>query len=269
MLAEHTITASSASTRRPSSGRRRREAADFRLYAGRRDRAARERLIRSHLPLAMSVARRYDHGRVPLEDLRQVAAIGLINAVERFDPDHGAAFSSFAVPTIEGEVRRYFRDFTWTVRPPRDLRALARRIERERDDLTSALGRAPTAAELGERLGRTPEDIVEASEAGLARTPRSFDAPAPHQDDDGATLSERIGVEERGFAAAEASATADSLLASLTDRERLAVQLRFREDMTQTEIGRHIGCSQMHVSRILRSALAHLENEAAAPVGGG
>jgi RNA polymerase sigma-B factor len=266
MLAEHTITASSASTPRPSSGRRR-EAADFRLYAGCRDRAARERLIRSHLPLAMSVARRYDHGHVPLEDLRQVAAIGLIKAVERFDPDHGAAFSSFAVPTIEGEVRRYFRDFTWTVRPPRDLRELARRIERERDDLTGGLGRAPTAAELGERLSCTPEEVVEATEAGLARTPKSFDAP--YQDDNGATLSERVGLEERGFAAAEASATAESLLAGLTDRERLAVQLRFREDMTQTEIGRHIGCSQMHVSRILRSALAQLENEAAAPVGGG
>ena len=132
---------------------RRHEPADFRAYAEHRDPHARERLLRAHLPLANAIARRFDRGdRVPLEDLQQIAALGLIKALDRFDPGNGAAFSSFAVPTIQGEIRRYFRDFTWTVRPPRGLQERVIRIERERDQLTRDLGRSPTAAELAQRL---------------------------------------------------------------------------------------------------------------------
>ena len=242
---------------------RRHEPADFRAYAEHRDPHARERLLRAHLPLANAIARRFDRGdRVPLEDLQQIAAVGLIKALDRFDPNNGAAFSSFAVPTMQGEIRRYFRDFTWTIRPPRDLQERAVRIEREREQLTSDLGRSPTAAELAHRLGCTIEDILDATEAAQARNSDSFDRPVAADDEDAATLGERLGAEDPGFAAAEASATLDGLLATLSERDALVVHLRFREDLTQAEIGRRIGCSQMHVSRILRAALTQLTQHA-------
>jgi RNA polymerase sigma-B factor len=208
------------------------------------------------------MARRFDHGgRVPLEDLKQVAAIGLIKAIDRFDPSRGVPFSSYAVPTMQGELRRYFRDFTWAVRPPRDLQERAIRVMRERDSLTSTLGRSPTPVELAERMGVTAEEVVEASTAACARTSDSLDRPASVGDDDGDSLGERIGIEDSGYRAAEAAATLDHLLARLSDRERLALYLRFHEDLTQAEIGKRIGCSQMHVSRILRTAISQLAEQ--------
>ena len=256
-----------AHDRAAAQSERRCTSADFRAYAQHRDPHARERLIRAHLPLADAIARRFDRGNgVPLEDLRQIAALGLIKAVDRFDPDNGAAFGSFAVPTMQGEIRRYLRDFTWTVRPPRELQERAILIARERDQLTSELRRSPTAAELAQRLGCTIEDILEAAEAAQARGSDSFDRPLSADDrDDAATLAERLGAEDTGFFAAETSVTLDRLLATLSQRDALAVHLRFREDLTQAEIGRRIGCSQMHVSRILRAALAQLIQHAHTP----
>lgn len=245
---------------------RRRERADFRAYADHRDPQARERLIRAYLPLADSIARRFDRGgRVPLDDLKQIAALGLLKALQRYDPDHGAAFSSFAVPTMEGEIRRYFRDATWSVRLPRDLQERAVRIEREREQLTNDFGRNPTARELAKRIGCTIEEIIDASEASQARASESFDRTLQAQNGDAGTLAERLGYEDGGFAAAEATATLDSLIGSLPERDRLVLRLRLREDLTQAEIGRRVGCSQMHVSRILRTALKHLADRAAGP----
>ena len=243
---------------------RRRDAADFRAYAERRDAGARERLIRAHLPLANAIARRFDRGgRVPLDDLQQVAALGLIKALDRFDPDQGFAFSSFAVPTMEGEIRRYFRDFTWSVRPPRELQERAVRIERVREQLSSELGRSPTARELAARIGCTIEEVMDASEAARARGSDSLDRPVAADEADGGSLGERLGFEDPGFAAAEATVTVDGLLATLSEREALAVRLRFHEDLTQAEIGARIGCSQMQVSRILRAALTQIAGHAA------
>jgi RNA polymerase sigma-B factor len=204
---------------------------------------------------------------VPLDDLRQVAALGLIKAVDRFDPDNGAAFSSFAVPTIQGEIRRYFRDSTWAVRPPRRLQEIVLRTEREREALTERYGRSPTARELAEQVGCAEEDIVEASVAGRARTSDSLDrrVEGHGRDDGGMALGDGIGAEDTGFEAAEAAATIDRLLGNLSDRDRLVVHLRFVDDLTQSEIGRRVGCSQMHVSRILRSALDQLADHAGAP----
>jgi RNA polymerase sigma-B factor len=242
---------------------RAREAADLRAYADRREPMARERLIRNYLPLANSIARRFDRGqRVPLEDLQQVAAIGLLKALDRYDPAHGAAFSTFAVPTIRGEIMRHLRDFTWTVRPPRELQERAIRIEREREQLTNDLGRNPTARELAAQVGCTPEALLDASEAAHARSSDSLDRPVTTQEGDAATLGERLGDEDPGFEAAEASATLDLLLNTLSERDQLVLRLRFRDDLTQSEIGRRIGCSQMHVSRILRDALAQLVRNA-------
>ena len=162
------------------------------------------------------------------------------------------------MPTIQGEIRRYFRDFSWTIRPPRDLQERAIRIERDREQLTSELGRSPTAAELAQRLGCTIEDILDATEAAQARGSDSFDRPVAADGDDAATLADRLGAEDPGFVAAEVTATVDGLLATLSERDALVVHLRFREDLTQAEIGERIGYSQMHVSRILRAALAEL-----------
>ena len=236
-----------------------REAADLRAYADHREPRARERLIRNYLPLANSIARRFGRGQaVPLEDLQQVAAIGLLKALDRYDPAHGAAFSTFAVPTMRGEILRYFRDFTWTVRPPRELQERAIRIEREREQLTTDLGRNPTARELAAQVGCTPEELLDASEAARARSCDSFDSPLRTQESDAATLGERMGDEDPGFEAAESSATLDLLLNRLSERDQLVLRLRFREDLTQTEVAQRIGCSQMHVSRIQRAALAQL-----------
>ena len=246
-----------------TTSRRGREAADLRAYADHREPRARDRLIRDYLPLANAIARRFDRGqRVPLEDLEQVAAIGLLKALDRYDPANGAAFSTFAVPTMQGEVRRYFRDFTWTVRPPRELQQRAIGIEREREQLTNGLGRNPTARELAAQVGCTLEELLDASEAAHARSSDSFDRPVTTQEGDAATLGERLGQEDPGFEAAESSATLDRLLNTLSEREQLVLRLRFREDLTQTEIARRIGCSQMHVSRIQRAAVAQLvQNE--------
>lgn len=249
--------------RRGDRGDREREAEDLRVYAEHRDPRLRERLIRQHLPLADSIARRFDRSKhVPLEDLKQIAAIGLIKALDRYDPANGAAFSSFAVPTMQGEIRRYFRDFTWMVRPTREIQERAIRIEREREQLTTDLGRNPTARELAAQVGCTLEELLEASEAAQARASDSFDRPAHTQEGDAATLGERLGDEDPGFEATLTSATVDSLLDTLPERDQLVLRLRFREDLTQAEIGRRIGCSQMHVSRILRAALAQLVQNA-------
>jgi RNA polymerase sigma factor (sigma-70 family) len=168
---------------------REREAADLRAYADHREPSARERVIRRYLPLANSIARGFDRGkRVPLEDLEQIAALGLLKALDRYDPAIGAAFSTFAVPTMQGEIRRYFRDFTWTVRPPRDLQERAIRIEREREQLTNDLRRNPTARELAAHVGCTLEELLDASEAIHARASDSFDRPATTQEGDAATL---------------------------------------------------------------------------------
>jgi RNA polymerase sigma-B factor len=186
-----------------------------------------------------------------------------IKALDRFDVDNGATFTSFAVPTIQGEIRRYFRDYSWIVRPPRDMQERALRIEREREQLTNDLGRNPTAAEIAERIGCTVEEILDASEAAHARTGDSLDRRVAAREDDGreddgATLGERLGAQDRGFERADARAVLDRLLGTLPERDRLVLCLRFQDDLTQAEIGRRIGCSQMHVSRILRTALAKL-----------
>lgn len=241
------------------------EAEDFTAYRTRRDPGAHERLVRAYLPLTTSIARRYERSRkVPLDDLKQVAAIGLLKAIDRFDPDRGIAFASFAVPTIDGELKRYLRDFTWAVRPPRGLQERAQRMERDRDRLTHALGRNPSLGELAAGMGCSAEELLEGCEAARARSTESFEV---EREDMSFTLADRIGEEDCGFAAAEASATAERLLTRLSERERIAIHLRFNDDLTQAEIARRLGCSQMHVSRILRQALARLADEVGSEAG--
>ena len=227
------------------------------------DPAARDALAERFLPLARHLARRYQHRDEPLDDLMQVASLGLLNAIDRFDPSRATAFSSFAVPTILGELRRHFRDGGWCVRVPRDLQELALRVERVDDDLACALGRAPTLSELAAECGATTEQVLQAREAAGAHYAVSLDGPRDDDDrDDG--LDETIGAEDPGYGTAEQAATLDRLMSSLSQREREILSLRFEQDLTQSEIGSLVGVSQMQVSRLMSQAITHLRDAAEA-----
>ena len=221
------------------------------------DQQAREELVERFMGLARQVALRYRRQSEPLDDVMQVAALGLLKAIDRFDPDRGIAFSSFAVPTMLGEVKRHFRDKSWTVRPPRDLQELTLRVEQATTLLSTQLSRSPSVAELSEHLGVGDEEILEALEAGRARSATSLSAPRGDTED-GNTLGDLLGDEEDGFERAEERATLAKLFTELSPRERTVLTLRFRQDMTQAEIGEIVGVSQMQVSRIIRSSIERL-----------
>ena len=214
----------------------------------------REEAVRRYLPLAHALAHRYWHSGEPMEDLEQVACVGLLNAIDRFDPDLGTRFSSFAVPTILGELRQYFRDHTWDFRAPQRLQTLTLRIERVRDALVPSLGRQPTVAELSEHLCAAQELILEALEITVARRTMPLDGPWA-QDGEGLT--------DDGYARAEDRAELVSLLRCLTPQDAEIVLLRFHDELTQDDIARRVGVSQMQVSRILRRSLAHMHDAAA------
>jgi RNA polymerase sigma-B factor len=226
------------------------------------DPAAREQLVERFLPLARQLARRYQRGGEQLDDLVQVASLGLLKAIDRFDPARETAFSSFAVPTILGELKRHFRDKGWSVRVPRDLQEMAVRVERVAEEMSRELGRAPTPGEIGEQIGVTPEQVLEAREASAAYRAVSLDRPRSEADEEGDSFSDAFGVEDPGYGRAEDSATVDRLMDVLSEREREVLRLRFEEDLTQSEIGQRVGVSQMHVSRLIRQSIARLRDEA-------
>src|SRR3954454_6507310 len=222
------------------------------------DSAAREALIERYMPLARSLALRYRRASEPLDDLIQGASVGLVMAVDRWDAGRGLAFSSYAVPTILGELRRYFRDSTWDVRPARDLQELCLAVEEAREALWGELGRSPTVADLADRLQRQPEEIVEALQATEGRSVRSLDAPVHDEENDSASAGDLIGSEDEEFDRVEAGVTLERLTGILDERAREILRLRFQEDLLQSEIADVVGCSQMHVSRIIRSSLEKL-----------
>jgi RNA polymerase sigma-B factor len=221
------------------------------------DAAAREALVERFLPLARQLARRYQRGGEPLDDLVQVASLGLLKAIDRFEPDRPTAFSSFAVPTILGELKRHFRDRGWSVRVPRDLQEMTVRVDRTSEELSRQIGRAPTPAEIAEHVGITTEQVLEAREAAGAYRAVSLDRPRDDDEDETVT-ADWMGIEDPGFGLAEDAATVESLMTVLSDREREVLRLRFGEDLTQSEIGARVGVSQMHVSRLIRQAVARL-----------
>jgi RNA polymerase sigma-B factor len=248
--------------------------ADATLFArmhGDGDQRARETLIERYLPLARRLARRYQRTEEPMDDLVQVASVGLIKAVDRFDAEREILFSSYAVPTILGELKRHFRDRTWSVRVPRDLQELALRIDQAVSTLSANSGRAPAVVEIAEAVGVSEERVLDAMEAAGAYHAGSLDAPrGSRQDEDsGETVADSLGADESGFERAEDRATLEPLLAHVSARERLVLQMRFAEGMTQAEIGERIGVSQMQVSRLIRQALvrlrAGLEDQSAEP----
>jgi RNA polymerase sigma-B factor len=245
------------------SGRYEEDRALFERYLDQRDPMDREMLVERFLPLARQLARRYERPDEPFDDLFQVACVGLLNAIERFDLDRGVAFSSYAVPTIVGEIKRYFRDRTWSVRVPRDLQELALKVGRTVTELTVQLHREPTVPEIVAKVGASEEDVLEALEAYGAHRASSLDEPHRSDEESTDTLGDVLGAVEHGFACAEDRATIDLLLRAITPREREVLRMRFEEDLTQAEIGEQIGISQMQVSRIIRQAVARLRDYAA------
>jgi RNA polymerase sigma-B factor len=221
------------------------------------DQLAREQLVTRFMPLARSLALRYRRSAEPFDDLLQVASLGLVKAIDGFDPQREIAFTSYAVPTILGEIKRYFRDRTWAVRVPRGLQELSLRVDHAVGRLAEELGRQPSVAEIAAVVGSDEESVLEALQAGGAYRTLSFQAPRG-TDDDGSTLGDSIGVEEYGFERAEERAMLATLQRQITPREREVLRLRFEQDMTQAEIGLLLGVSQMQVSRIVRQALERL-----------
>jgi RNA polymerase sigma-B factor len=248
---------------RPNGSGGQRDVMLLRRYARTRDPQLREQLVHRYMPLARYAAAQYRHGPEPFEDLVQVASLGLLKAIDRYDPIRGSAFSSYALPTMSGELRRHFRDRSWAVRPPRDLQEHALAVERATEALSRELGHAPTVADIGARTGYDVETVLEAREALSARLSTSLSATVRGGDGDELELGSRLGADDDGFAAAEQRATLGALAKALTAREREIVRLRFEEDMTQAEIGEVVGLSQMHVSRCLRTAVDKLRAAAA------
>ncbi|MDA0173606.1 SigB/SigF/SigG family RNA polymerase sigma factor [Solirubrobacter taibaiensis] len=240
-------------------GRERDVAALFELYRSEGDPGAKEQLVQRFLPLARHLARRYLTGS-ERDDVEQVAALGLLKAIERFDPDRGMAFTSFAVPTILGEVKRYFRDLGWMVRVPRSVQELVPRVERATEDLIGKLGRTPTPQEVAERCEVSVEDVLEARGSASAHRADSLDRPVAEEGE--ASRGDLMGDVDPGFAHVEQAVDVQRLLTALPEREQRIVRLRFEQDLTQREIAEHVGLSQMHVSRLLRDALTQLAEQA-------
>lgn len=222
------------------------------------DREAREALVRRFMPLARGLARRYDRSSEPFDDLLQVASLGLLKALDRFDPERGHTFPSFAVPTILGEMRRYFRDSGWSVHVPRGAQERALKVRGAQEHLANERGRAPTVNQLAEYLELDVEEVIDALQAIQAYEALSLDASRPGVDDDVIAYGDAMGREDERFELVELDATLTAALEHISPRERLILRMRFVDDLTQTEIAARVGVSQMQVSRLLRRSLDQL-----------
>lgn len=238
----------------------------FNEYAKTREISLRDELVEAHMGLAAYLARRFANRGQPLEDLTQVAALGLLKAVERFDPELQIEFSTYATTTIVGELKRYLRDKGWAVRAPRRMQELYLSLSRVVDPLGQELGRSPTIAELAAEVGASEEEVLEALEAGQAYRFASLDAP--RSDAEGESVGESMGTEDEELARAEQRAVLTPMLEYLPQRQREIVHLRFFEGLTQSEIARRLGISQMQVSRLLSRSVAQMRSLAREPSGG-
>jgi RNA polymerase sigma-B factor len=228
------------------------------------DLAAREELVERFLPLARDLALRYSYTDEPFDDLLQVASLGLIKAIDRFEPGRGTKFTSYAAPTILGELKRHFRDKGWALHVPRDLQERTLAVSRATESLSKELGRSPKVREVAAEIGCSAEQVLEAQEAAASYEAASLDAPTARDDDEAASLIDLMGDEDTSYQLVEARDAIASTWRALPDVERQVLELRFMHDLTQREIGEQIGYSQMHVSRLLRRALDRLEIAAAA-----
>jgi RNA polymerase sigma-B factor len=219
---------------------------------------ARDELVRRFLPLARKLARRYNGAREPFDDLLQVASLGLVKAVDRYDPQRGTAFSSFAVPTILGELKRYFRDLGWAVHVPRGAQELAVKVEEAQQRLATRGGRAPTVTEIAQYLEIDVDDVLDALETARAHHASSLDAPHDDGEGEGGSVVDTFGSEDPNLLLADERVTVGEASRQLNEREREVLRLRFVDDLTQTQIAERVGVSQMQISRILRRAVARL-----------
>ncbi len=232
----------------------------FREYADTKDPVLREELVTAHIGLAEYLARRFTNRGEPLDDLVQVASLGLLKAVDRFDPERGLEFSTYATPTIVGELKRHFRDKGWAVRVPRRVQELHLRLGSVVSVLSQELGRSPTIGEIAQSASVSEEDVLEAIEAGHAYRFTSLDAPSG-TDDEG-SLATQLGEEDQALIDSEHRVALSPLIARFPPRERTILHLRFFEGLTQSEIAGRLGISQMHVSRLLARSLAQLRASA-------
>jgi RNA polymerase sigma-B factor len=224
------------------------------------DLAAREQLIERFLPLARQLAARYKHAGEAYEDLVQVACVGLVKAVDRYEPARGHDFVKYAIPTMLGELKRHFRDKGWSVHVPRATQELVLKVSEALGDLPARLGKSPRPRDVAQAIGAPVEDVLEAKEAATAYEASSLDQPRPGSDDedDGWSLGDSLAREEHGYELVEIGETLRGTLEALPARERVILELRFQEDLTQAEIAERVGVSQMHVSRLLRRSLDRL-----------
>jgi RNA polymerase sigma-B factor len=228
-------------------------------YRGTKSRRLRNELIEAHKSLAMHLARRFANRGEPFDDLLQVAYLGMLKAVERFDPDRNLEFSTFATATVEGELKRHFRDRTWSVRVPRRPQELHLRLGNAINDLSQRLKRPPRIPELAVELGVSDEDVLEAMEVGGAYRSTSIDS-RPSENSETLTLEGRLGEDDHGFDLAEHRVLLERVIEELPEREQTIIRLRFFDEMTQTEIAQQVGISQMHVSRLLARTLSVLRD---------
>lgn len=237
----------------------------FRAWQRDGDQRARERLVERYMPLTRRLARRYVRGTEPLDDLLQVASIGLVNAIDRFDVTRGRPFAAFAVPTILGEMRRYFRDSGWALHVPRTAKERALEVRDAAAELHAGDGRSPTAKQLAEYLELEIDEVLDAMAAMDAHQTSSLDAPRPSEDGPGVSYADSIGEEDERFDLIECDATLCAALGELKPRDREILRMRYVEELTQAEIASRIGVSQMHVSRLLRRSVEKLQLLTRAP----
>lgn len=233
----------------------------FRRFKEEGDMDAREKLVMSHLNLVRFIANKFKNRGEPIDDLIQVGYLGLLKAIDRFDPSRGLEFTTFATPTIMGEIRRHFRDKGWSVRVPRRLQELSAKVNQATDTLTSQLQRSPTIAEIADYLDATVDEVLEAMESSSAYSSVSLEAPSGADDDDTPSVIDRYATEDSDLAFTDDRIIIEEALASFSPRERDVIEMRFLKGMTQIEIAEKLGISQVQVSRLLRRTLKKIQDK--------
>lgn len=233
----------------------------FRRFKEEGDMDAREKLVMSHLNLVRFIANKFKNRGEPIDDLIQVGYLGLLKAIDRFDPSRGLEFTTFATPTIMGEIKRHFRDKGWSVRVPRCLQELSAKVNQASDTLTSQLQRSPTIAEIADYLDATVDEVLEAMESSSAYSSVSLEAPSGADDDDTPSVIDRYATEDSDLAFTDDRIIIEEALASFSPRERDVIEMRFLKGMTQIEIAEKLGISQVQVSRLLRRTLKKIQDK--------
>lgn len=233
----------------------------FRRFKEEGDMDAREKLVMSHLNLVRFIANKFKNRGEPIDDLVQVGYLGLLKAIDRFDPSRGLEFTTFATPTIMGEIKRHFRDKGWSVRVPRRLQELSAKVNQATDTLTSQLQRSPTIAETADYLDATVDEVLEAMESSSAYSSVSLEAPSGADDDDTPSVIDRYATEDSDLAFTDDRIIIEEALASFSPRERDVIEMRFLKGMTQIEIAEKLGISQVQVSRLLRRTLKKIQDK--------